>query len=394
MSALAKLLLSDGHIVEGVDVKEDFYTCENLKNISVYSFEEFNLDKSFFYIIGNAYHNHNISKSIIDSGCKYDFYPAFINKYYSRLNMIAVAGSHGKTTSCTMLKTILDDSTYLIGDGSSNKGNNNLFIFEACEYRDTFLNYKPYIGLVLNIDYDHPDYFKSFNDYQISFIKFMNNCNICVINGDNISYRNRHIITYGMNKDNDVVFSYNDGKIIFNDYEFKLPFKGLNYAYNFMAVYIVSKLLNNKDDKIFEKMNLFKFPLRRNERLYLDNKVIINDYAHHPTEIKNIYDSLREEFKNANIVCIFEPHTISRLVCFKREFKEVLDLFDKCYLYEVFSSVRENKDDIVVNEIYNYLGYSLYDESVKNELEYFEGIVCFLGAGNIDKEYVKFRKKL
>ena len=56
--------------------------------------------------------------------------------------------------------------------------------------------------MVLNIDYDHPDYFKSFNDYQISFIKFMNNCNICVINGDNISYRNRHIITYGMNKDN------------------------------------------------------------------------------------------------------------------------------------------------------------------------------------------------
>ena len=103
---------------------------------------------------------------------------------------------------------------------------------------------------------------------------------------------------------------------------------------------------------------------------------------------------MREEFENANIVCIFEPHTISRLVCFKREFKEVLDLFDKCYLYEVFSSVRENKDDIVVNEIYNYLGYSLYDESVKNELEYFEGIVCFLGAGNIDKEYVKFRKKL
>ena len=97
MSALAKLLLLDGHIVEGVDVKEDFYTCENLKNISVYSFEEFNLDKSFFYIIGNAYHNHNITKEIINSGCDYECYPAFINKYFSNLNMIAVAGSHGKS---------------------------------------------------------------------------------------------------------------------------------------------------------------------------------------------------------------------------------------------------------------------------------------------------------
>ena len=64
-----------------------------------------------------------------------------------------------------MLKTILNDSTYLIGDGSSGKGNNKNFILEACEYRDTFLNYKPYIGLVLNIDYDHPDYFKDYNDY-------------------------------------------------------------------------------------------------------------------------------------------------------------------------------------------------------------------------------------
>ena len=97
MSALAKLLLLDGHMVEGVDVNEDFYTCDNLKNIRVGSFDEFILDESFFYIIGNAYHNHNISKLIIDSGCKYDFYPAFINKYYSGLNMIATAGSHGKS---------------------------------------------------------------------------------------------------------------------------------------------------------------------------------------------------------------------------------------------------------------------------------------------------------
>ena len=97
MSALANILYKDGHIVEGVDVKEDFYTCGNLKNISVYSFDDFVLDKSFYYIIGNAYQSHNVSKQIIDSGASYDYYPAFINKYFSNLNMIGVAGSHGKT---------------------------------------------------------------------------------------------------------------------------------------------------------------------------------------------------------------------------------------------------------------------------------------------------------
>ena len=67
---------------------------------------------------------------------------------------------------------------------------------------------------------------------------------------------------------------------------------------------------------------------------------------------------------------------------------------NKCYLYEIFSSVREVKDDELVNDVYNYLGYSLYDESVKDELEYFEGIVCFLGAGNIDKEFNRIKKTI
>ena len=72
-----------------------------------------------------------------------------------------------------MLKDILLGSTYLIGDGKSNIGNNGYFILEACEYKDTFLNYSPDICLILNIDYDHPDYFKDYNDYLVSFIKFI-----------------------------------------------------------------------------------------------------------------------------------------------------------------------------------------------------------------------------
>lgn len=392
MSALAKLLLLDGHIVEGIDVKEDFYTSDNICDLNIYSIDQFILKKDFFYIIGNAFVEHEITKNIIDNLANYEYYPKFVSKYFNDKKMIAVSGTHGKTSSAFMLKTIIPEVSYLIGDGSSNNGNSDFFVLEACEYKDTFLNYNPYISLVLNIDYEHPDYFKSFDDYYLSFIKFIKKSNICVLNGDNISYRDKHVITYGVNKDNDVVFSYHDGKIVFNEEEFILPFRGLNYAYNFMGVYIVSKLINIKDDDIFKNINMFKFPLRRNERIEYNDKIIVNDYAHHPTEIENIYESLREEFNNKNIICIFEPHTISRLVCFKDNFKRVLDKFDKCYLYDIFTSIREENDKKLVNDIYNYLGYSLFDETTLEELEYFDGIICFLGAGNIYKEFNKFKK--
>ena len=288
-----------------------------------------------------------------------------------------------------MLKNILLGSTYLIGDGSSDVGTNGYFILEACEYKDTFLNYYPDISLVLNIDYDHPDYFQNHNDYLVSFIKFIDNSKICVLNGDNIAYRNKHVITYGLNKDNDVVFKYNNGIVYINDEEFVLPFKGINYAYNFVGVYIISKMLGISNIIIKNRIIDYKFPKRRNERITINNMLVINDYAHHPTEIENIYYSLKEEFPDKPIVCIFEPHTISRLVNFQKEYKKALTLFDKCYLYKVFTSVRENENLCLVNKVYNNLSFSLFDEGTIEEMSDFDGILCLLGAGNIDKLFSK-----
>lgn len=389
MSALANILIKDGHIVEGVDVKEDFYTSEVLKGVNVIEFEDFSIKDDFIYIIGNAYINHKITNLIIEANMKYETYPKFIDKYFKRLSMIGVAGTHGKTMTSSMLKDIMLGSTYLIGDGKSDIGKNGYFILEACEYKDTFLNYKPDFGLVLNIDYDHPDYFKNYNDYLVSFIKYMNNCKVCVINGDVISYRDKHIITYGMNKDNDIIFTYDSGEVIINDEKYELPFKGVNYAYNFVGVYIISKMIGIKDYLIKNRLKEYKFPKRRNERINYNNMIVINDYAHHPTEIINVFNSLKEEYPNKNIICIFEPHTISRLKIFEKEYKKALDLFDKCYLYKVFTSVREKDDFCLVNEIYNRLGYSLYDDNTLNEMDDFNGVLCFLGAGNIDKLFSK-----
>ena len=97
MSALANILLQDGHTVEGVDVDEDFYTCKHLNGIRIVSFNKFILKDDFFYIIGNAYINHPVTLKVTETKLPYEIYPKFINRYFRNLNMIAISGSHGKT---------------------------------------------------------------------------------------------------------------------------------------------------------------------------------------------------------------------------------------------------------------------------------------------------------
>ena len=117
-------------------------------------------NQNYIYIIGNAYRAHSVSSFIINSGYKYYYYADFIKCYFKDYKFIAIDGSHGKTTSTKMLASLIDAS-YLIGDGTGRGKNKENFIIEACEYKDTFLNYNPDISLVLNIDYDHPDYYKN-----------------------------------------------------------------------------------------------------------------------------------------------------------------------------------------------------------------------------------------
>lgn len=387
MSSLAKILIAEGHIVKGVDVFEDFYTNKGIYDID--NFEDIKL-KNYYYIIGNAYINHKITNMIKSSGYYYKYYPEFLIVHFNEKKWICISGSHGKTTTTKLVSYIIEDCVSLIGDGDYICKDGESFILEACEYKNTFLNYRPNIGLVLNVDYDHPDFFKSEKEYVESFNKFIDNCGICIINGDEISKRNDDIISFGMNKDNDVVFDYevkdDVGIVKILNKPFYLPILGLHFAYDFVGAYLVCKLLNYKDIDIQNKLFDYKLPKRRMETYNVNNQIIISDYAHHPTEIKAVYESLRLKYKNKRIVAIFEPHTISRLEAYLEDFKTALDLFDECYLYPIFNSVRETKEAEREKELFFYLNHSIYDENVVNYLKMMNDIVlCFLGAGVIDK---------
>lgn len=390
LSALASVLKEQGHIVRGVDIETKFYTEKGLKEIQYDDFNNMKLKPYYFYIIGNAYLNHSVTNYI--KRMKYYFmtYPEFIGYYFKNYNFISICGSHGKTTTTKMLTDIVTDCSYIIGDGTGSGKNKNIFILESCEYRDTFLNYKPNIALILNVDYDHPDYFKKEEDYIKAFQNFSEQSKIVIANGDdkNINkIKKDSFITYGLKLENDVVFTYiiKENKTIIDilGQKFFLPLVGLHYAYDFVGAYLVSKFLGENDDDIQDKIQNFKLPNRRLQKLKFQGCDAILDYAHHPTEIQNVYYTVKELYKNRKIVCCFQPHTISRTKCFIHDFKKVLSLFDDIYLLPIFTSVREQKNMYEESKLYGFLNFKRIN-NIKEVTYSNENVYVFLGAGDID----------
>ncbi len=392
MSALANILVREGYKVSGADVVDYFYTCHDL-TVPIDSFDHIPFNQDYFYIIGNAFTHHPITLKIIENNLSYDYYPTFLVHHFQNKKWICVAGTHGKTTTSKMISTILPNATALIGDGSFHVDDSPYFILESCEYRNTFLNYHPYIGLVLNVDYDHVDFFKTREEYEQSFQKFIEQSKIAIVNGDSCSIRDDYIITYGLQKDNDVVFEYKDGMVKILNKPFYLPIKGLSYAYDFVGAYLVGKLLNILDCKIQKRISNFEMPKRRFETVKTQNQVIVLDYAHHPNEIKAIHEAMLETYPNHKIITVFEPHTITRLDCFIDDFKNALSLFDECYLHDLFTSVREEHQLSKEEELYHQLGFLRYDKTVLEHLLKEKNVViAFLGAGRIDETYHEYLK--
>lgn len=395
LSALAKILSEQGHIIRGVDVEEEFYTMSSFCSMHIESFSNMQLHKSYFYIIGNAFIEHSVTNYIRNMGYKFMTYPQFLNYYFKNKKWICVSGTSGKTTTTKMLSTLLPNETSLIGDGTYSCGQEKYFILESCEYRNTFLNYTPFISIILNVDYDHIDFFKTKEDYENSFITFAKQSQICIINGDEFSYRAQNVITYGRSIDNDIVFTYEQGKVTILRKQFSLPIVGIKYAYDFVGAYIAAKLLNRKDYDIQNRIRSFKMPKRRFEKTEIKLQIIITDYAHHPQEIDAVFSTLCEQYGKMKKICIFEPHTISRLQCFVKEYKKVLGQFDECYLFSLFSSARETHNPILEKELYQELGFPSYDYHTRQLLLKKEScIICFLGAGIIDSACEEYKKAL
>lgn len=400
MSALAMLLKDLGNNVVGSDENKEYFTDPLLKekNIKWYPFGS-KLNNDYIYIISNAYDQTNIDvKNIVDNKFEYYYYHDFIGKKLNK-DIIAISGTHGKTTTSTFLKEMLNNKTsFIIGDGSGGGTNkSNLLVLEACEYRDHFLSYKPNILVINNIEMDHPDYFKDINQMINSYQKLVNQSDLVVVNYDDPNVKKlkfKAVLKVGTQKDADVKYYILDEtknktkvQIIIgkSSYEISVPFVGKHLVYDYVMAYIVCILLGEKPNTT--NINL---PHRRIEEYQYGNTILVDDYAHHPTEIKSLVETLRKKYPNYKINAVFQPHTYSRTLTLKKEFKEAFDLFDSIYLAKVFTSKRESENiyqQLKINKIFkNYRSFTpkILDLIDKKKFE----LWIFLGAGTISK-YIK-----
>lgn len=399
MSALANILCDLGHDVIGVDYNKKYFTQATFNNsIRCENFESYKLKKEYFYIIGNAFKLSKITEEIISNGYNFEYYSEFLESFF-KMKKIGISGSHGKTTTtCFTSRLIGENANVLIGDGTGiGVLDAKYFLFEACEYQNNFLKYNFDYLVILNIDYDHPDYFKNENEYFTSFQKAALNANVLICNyDDNYSKKIIHSnkLTFGFNPDADLVISHENNQIILSicDSKFVIdfPFAGKHLCYDFAASFLVSYLLEGSANNILKRVSSIHLPKRRLNEFKIDSNVIVNDYAHHPTEIKAVYDSLSEKYPGMKMIAIFQPHTYSRTISFLYSYIEALNFFGDIYVMPIFSSVREEeKDKWLLLE--SDSRFKKYDRSIKIELlEKDNLVIVFMGAGDIDLEFEYF----
>lgn len=399
MSALACFLKDLNNDVRGCDVEKYFFTEDRLKekNIIIDNIENLFLNKDFIYIIGNTYNDDSeIVKTLREEKIEYYYYHNFIGSKINK-EIFAVSGTHGKTTTAKFLSQMLNDEvSYIIGDGSGKGTNSDYLILEACEYKDHFLSYHPKILIINNIELDHPDYFKNVKQIIESFNKLVLKSDLVLVNGDDLNsskLKGKNIIKIGTNLNNDIVFNYTYNakgtklqiKYASDIYNVDLHFKGSHLVYNFVMAYVLCLIVG-----ITPNVDNLIFPKRRMEKVIYGKTILIDDYAHHPTEIKALHEYISLTYPNYQTNVIFQPHTYTRTLKLKKYFVDSLSLFDNVYLDKVFTSSREKENLYSQLKINKYFKkFCKFDDNVLNLInKKNKEVWVFLGAGEANK-YIK-----
>ena len=309
-----------------------------------------------------------------------------------KMKGISVAGTHGKTTTTALLATILEENqfepSYVIGTGDVGSlpapghfGRGNYFIAEADEYisepkHDStikFLWQHPEFAIITNIEYDHPDIYGSVDEIRDVFTRFANQVNssgALVACGDDrqvqklLQNYEKKVITYGFNSDNDYILkkvSVSGNQTFFwvesrgmSLGEFGLQVPGEHNALNALAAAIVCLELGLPIEKIKKGLHTFLGSKRRLEFIgeLTTGAKVYDDYAHHPTEIKKTLKTLRQQYPNKKILCIFQPHTYSRTKMLFEEFSKAFENIDELFVIvtEIYASLREAPDNSITGK--------------------------------------------
>ena len=415
MSSLAQIAYDMGHEVQGSDEETYFFTQEKLeqRNIPMYGYNVENIKEGFEVILGNAFDETHIEyRAAKDLGLKIYTYAQFLGKLLDEIPSIAVTGAHGKTTTSTMVSNIFKHNfvtSYLIGDGTGHgEKNSDYIVAEACEYYRHFLAYHPNYAIVTNIDFDHPDYFNDEHDMFDAFQSFVNQVkDTVVICGDDrlasqLKPSTAKVVTYGFNEGNDYQIknvkttSENSEFDVYKNSEllgtFTMAVFGLHDISNATSAIALADICGLSTDEIQQSLGSYHHAERRFTEYKVGTNVVVDDYAHHPSEIKATIDSARRKYSDKQIIAIFQPHTYTRTAKFLNEFAESLLTADKVFLCPIFASVREKEKIVGIEDLQKVTPGSeiIYGEENFDKLNFDNSVILFMGAGNINKLCNKF----
>ena len=415
MSSLAQIAYDMGHEVQGSDEETYFFTQEKLeqRNIPMFYYGAENIKEGYDVILGNAFDETHVEyRRAKELGLKTYTYSQFLGKLLSEIPSIAVTGAHGKTTTTTMVSNIFKHNhitSYLIGDGTGHGEKHSEFmIAEACEYYRHFLAYHPDYAIVTNIDFDHPDYFNDEHDMFDAFQSFVNQVkNTVVICGDDrlasqLKPTTAKTIKYGFNEGNDYQIKnvqttsehskfdvYKNSELLGT---FTMAVFGLHDISNATSAIALADINGISVEKIQESLDQYKPAERRFSEHKIGNNVIVDDYAHHPSEIKATIDSARRKYEGKEVIAIFQPHTYTRTAKFLNEFAESLETADKVFLCPIFASVREKEKIVGIEDLQKVTkdAQIINSENDFDKLNFDNSVFLFMGAGNINKLCHKF----
>lgn len=328
-------------------------------------------------------------------------YPEALGEFSKNYYTIAVAGTHGKstTTAMTTMALLNLDPTVVIGtkvpqlrNRNYRVGDSKYLIIEACEYRESFIHFHPDILLITNIEADHLDYFKTLKNYKDTFKKLVQKVP-----------KDGKIIINGTDKNSLEVIKKAKAELVSwkKALDLKLQIPGKFNQENATFAFKTAELLGQNLEQSKKALQNFKGTWRRMEkkRTKLENLEFIDDYGHHPTEIKVTLGAIRESHPKAKILCVFQPHQYSRTKLLLKEFGTAFKNVDQVLIPNIYQ-VRDSEADLksvnaddLVNEISKSGAKAQNGQGLKNSAAYIKknqknfDLVVTMGAGDIPKIY-------
>ena len=386
MTMLAQFLKEKGSVISGSDIPDIFLTDKVLKKEKIKVFNHFdikNISSDVNLVIHSSAYNleNNIELAYLAKQGKVRVlnYASALGEIFSAYQGIAVCGSHGKTTTSAWLGYVLSraklEPNVLVGSSvpqfksSGLVGSSNLFVAETDEYQNKLQYFKPYGVVLNNIDYDHPDFFKTRAAYFKAFKDFVvkiPNDGFLVANDSDKQIRslypnvNGWILNYDFVDDESdylkkkakvkfVAYDHRieDGYQYFkvNDFgEFKIRLIGRHNVYNALAVLTAAYALGLEMDEIKKHLATFLGTTRRAQYLG-DFKMIpiFDDYAHHPTEVMSTISAFKDAYPKKRLVTVFHPHTFTRTLALFDDFKKSFSGTDELIIIDIYGSAREQQ---------------------------------------------------